>query len=52
MKLLNDNQTVIRLPNELKMLLKFYSNMFHVTQSEFIREAIIKQIKRARDRTI
>jgi predicted DNA-binding protein len=40
MKQLNEIKTSIRLPLELKELLKFYSSRFRVTQSEFIRDSI------------
>jgi len=46
MRQLNEKKTSVRIPIELKELVKYYSTKYHVTQSEFIRDSIIKQIDR------
>ena len=48
MRQLNEQKTSVRIPIELKELVKFYSIRLHVTQSEFIRDSIINQIDKAR----
>lgn len=44
MKILNDSHSVIRIPKELKDTIKKYSLMLKISQSKFIRNAIIKEI--------
>ena len=46
MRQLNEKKTSVRIPIELNELVKYYSIKYHVTQSEFIRDSIIKQIDR------
>lgn len=46
MRQLNERKTSVRIPIELNELVKYYAVKFHVSQSEFIRDSIIKQIDR------
>ena len=49
MKQLKQCTTAIRLPSEMKELIKYYSKQYKVTQSEFIRDSILNQINRAQN---
>ena len=48
MKQLNENKMSVRIPTELTELIKYYSKRLRVTQSEFVRDAVIEQINKAR----
>ena len=50
MNQLKGSATTVRLSDRLKTLVQYYSNQFKVTQSEFIRDSIMNQIDRARNK--
>jgi predicted DNA-binding protein len=46
MKLINDTVSALRMPKELKNRLKAYSDEMKISESKFIRIAILKEIMR------
>lgn len=52
MNQLNDSQIVVRLPKGLKDLTEYYKDVLEITTSQFIRDAITKEIELQKDKTI